>query len=156
MKVDDVRRDSKSRGASRATGGKGASAASKAEAPEQVGFAEQIGMFLKGDRRGELDKLLAAIDRSQETLMGEFTFENLYSYKSSVAKFLRTALDTAYEPQITEGKTKSGKTKQLMTARLVNEKVQALIDEVLKRHGALVNYMDRLNEIRGLLVDMYE
>lgn len=156
MKIEEVRREGKSRKAGSVGGGKAPSGAAKTEAAESASFTEQIGKFFRGGQREELDRLLAQIDKSQEKLLGNFTFDNLYAYKGSVAKFLRVALDQTYESTMTQGKSKSGKPKMLMTARMVNEKIQGIIDEVLKRQGPITSYLGRLNEIRGLLVDMYE
>ncbi len=155
MKIEEIRNRPGSR-AGKATKGTSSAATGKSAPPEETGFVEQLGRFVRGDGRQALDRLLARIDTAADRLGEQFTFENLYAYKSDVGKFLRAALDETYQPVLTEASTKTGKTKRLMTARLINEKIQALIDEVLRRQGPITGYMHQLDEIRGLLVDMYE
>ncbi len=158
MKIEDIRNTPAGRASESARGGraKGAAGPGAAGETEQASFAQQVGHFLRSGRREKLDQMLRRIDAAAGRLGESFTQTNLYAYRSEVAKFLRMALDETYEAVTTDGKTKSGKSKKLMTARLVNERVQSLIDEVLRRQAPIVDYMHRLDEIRGLLVDMYE
>lgn len=102
----------------------------------------------------ELDEILLSVDEAGRALMEDPTYENLITYKDLVKRFMKETLSRLY------------RVREKMSRRTFDEKIYVIVEEVDKRLAALTDevlasqidpltLVAKLDEIRGMLVDLY-
>lgn len=130
---------------------RGARAVAAGEAPE---FARTLEVARVEQVHQTLDELLADLDRAAEELKDHRTLAALRRYRGLVQAFLDTVLHQAYEVQQQTGLDHRGRRVYFLVRR-VNEALEELARLTLSRHADPLALLEKLGEIRGLLVDLY-
>lgn len=121
------------------------------------------GVFLEALRAAEgeqtkqiLEASLDEIDQAAQRFVKSPTYANLRQYKQLVQRFLSTLIRDSYHvsEQLTFDRT--GSRRLLKTIQLIDHHLQELADMVLQRHRPILNLVEKLDEIRGLLCDLYQ
>lgn len=112
------------------------------------------GAALKSHRE-DLDLLMKEISKRAEKLAKSCTIQDLKNYKRSVREFLKETIGKAYQAQDGMGWDSAGKHKLFVLVKKVDEKLEELSFELLQEQRDNLELLNRLDEIRGLLVDMY-
>ncbi|MGM0471061.1 MAG: YaaR family protein [Bacillota bacterium] len=102
-----------------------------------------------------LDQLLADIDQQGQKLGHQRTFKELVRYKNMVKQFMKEAVDQMYEVKEEYSGYRSGNHKVYNLVEKVDESLEELTDLVLSEQEAQLEILDRLDEIKGMLVDIY-
>ncbi len=100
----------------------------------------------------KLDDLLELIDEQGEKLSQHRTFEELVRYKKMVGNFVEEAINKMY--QLKEDYS-SVKGKLYSLVETVDESLEELTEVVLSEQESQIEVLAKLDEIRGLLVDLY-
>ncbi len=108
-----------------------------------------------GEEEGEkrsLDEILRDLDEAGKKLKDDPSLENLKRYKSLVKSFLKGALMRAYKVR----EVMSRRTGKLFVlVERVDRALEELVEGVLKRQVDALWIASKLEEIRGLLIDIY-
>ncbi len=104
----------------------------------------------------ELDKLVEEIDTVGRRFGKKPDIENLTEYKSLIKAFLDTVLDKILKVKEKMGHRSWVKQKVYITVEKINEKLEQLTSHVLNKEKENINLLATLDEIRGLLVDLYK
>lgn len=102
----------------------------------------------------ELEEMLLDVDEAAQALMQDPIYENMITYKDMVKRLMKETLSRLYRVQ------------ERMSRRNFEEKIYVIVEEVDKRLTALteeilasqvdpLTLVAKLDEIRGMLVDLY-
>ena len=105
--------------------------------------------------REELDQLLISIDSQAKEIEKSLTFETLRVYRELVRKFVGIAVNEFFEVEEKLSVGPTGKKKSLLLVKKINEELEKLAQDFLDRQKNLIGFLGRLDQIRGLLLDLY-
>jgi uncharacterized protein YaaR (DUF327 family) len=104
----------------------------------------------------ELDKLLEEIDATGKRFAREPEINNLQEYKSLIKAFMDTVIEKMFKVKEKTGPRSWVKQKVYITVDKINKKLEELTDFVLDKEKDNINLMATLDEIRGMMVDLYK
>jgi uncharacterized protein len=123
-------------------------------APE-ASFAESL-RDSDSKRRHELcDSLLQQIDTQSEELRKGATPAGIKRYRKLVQAFMKEALGRSYELNQESHWDRSGNRKVMVTVKRINQSLEELTDSLINKEKKQIDLVAKLDEIRGLLVDLY-
>ena len=131
--------------------GKGASVKSQEEAVFGKAFLDAS----KQQASRALDLVLMELDASGERLAAAQSFEELEKYKGLVKEFLQKVTQGLGKLHFSDG----GQGKQAkvhVILKKVDLELGRLAEEVVKRQAGQLRILERLDQIRGLLLDLYK
>lgn len=124
------------------------------KAAEENGSAEELSNSESTGTDAELEILLDAVHQAGEALGGSPTMHHIKDYRSSIQEFLRHATKRLLELENRVSGFNVLKRKRFTLIKIVNEKVEKLIQEVLRGQQEKLAILERVNEIGGLLIDL--
>ncbi|MFS8581614.1 MAG: YaaR family protein [Limnochordales bacterium] len=107
------------------------------------------------EREQAAEKALADLDQAAERLRKEPGLETLAAYKQALRAAIEDALRRAYRVQAETGFSGGGRRRLLYVVRVVDQKLEELTRLLLARERDNLAIAARLDEIRGLLLDLY-
>jgi hypothetical protein len=110
---------------------------------------------LEGVDEGQaLSELLDAVTVAGEELKADPGIAQVMAYKDAVRRFMAKVVRDSYRTE--ERATGSGfkKRKKYTIVRIIDAKLESLAAEILRRQRDQLEILRRLDEIRGLLVDL--
>jgi len=122
---------------------------------EQADFAKTLSNIGHREYLNDLEKLMAEVDESAKKLARSCTLNDLKNYKRAVRNFLERTIKNAYETKDEAGWDRMGRQKLYVLIKKVDENLEELSRRVLNEQNDSLNILEKLDEIRGLLVDMY-
>jgi uncharacterized protein YaaR (DUF327 family) len=104
-----------------------------------------------------LDDLMADLDQQGRKFQERPILEELVKYKALVKRFLEITLKQALKPANHSGRRRlnSPTPKDYQIIEVVDKKLTELTMAVLEKENKNINLASRLDEIRGLLLDLY-
>lgn len=105
--------------------------------------------------REKCAKLLHKVDETADKLRRFMSFDALTEYKETVRAFLEDAIGHAYRVKEERLTDRKGRQKVLSLVKKVDEHLEMLTKEFLEKPDGGFSLLRRLDEIRGILVDMY-
>ncbi|MBN1835752.1 MAG: YaaR family protein [Spirochaetales bacterium] len=110
---------------------------------------------LDAPRRGlPLEELLDAVHERGEALLDSQSLDNVRRYREAVRSFLDYVVKEMLEVQEKTSGASIARRKRFTQLRVIDEKLEQLVTGVLQNQQRQIELMDRINEIRGLLVDL--
>jgi uncharacterized protein YaaR (DUF327 family) len=97
----------------------------------------------------------AAIDEAAEALRRSVTLRNLKRYKELVREFIRLLTARAYTVHREAGFDRYGHRRLYTIVAKIDAELEALTREVMEAQSDQLDWVSRLDEIRGLLLDIY-
>lgn len=122
---------------------------------KQSVFAETLKETDQDLRRQACDEILRQIDSVSEELKKAPTPRNIKKYRRLVAAFIKEAMNQTYELNQEAHWDRSGNRKYYLTVKSINQALEELTAEVLKREKKQIDLVAKLDQIRGLLLDLY-
>lgn len=101
----------------------------------------------------ELNNLLEEIDLVGKQFSHEPNLENLKQYKSLITSFLDITVNKMFKIKNIQDWIKN---KEYVIIEKINEKLEDLTHLILEKENENINLLSTLDEIRGLLVDLYK
>ncbi|MGE5553819.1 MAG: YaaR family protein [Betaproteobacteria bacterium] len=118
-------------------------------------FAKTLGVARVEAAHRSLDELLADLDRTAEELRDKRSLAVLRKYRELVRSFLDTVLHETYAVQQQTGIDRKGRRRVYVLIQRVNQALEELTELTLSRHADPLSLLEKLGEIRGMLVDLY-
>jgi len=115
-------------------------------------FIEQLSAARERANREALDQYLGALDDAAGALAKNPTRENLDRYKALLQKFMQGAVALTFstnKQQVFNRKTGF----ETRVVHKIDEAVKQLTEEVLAKNRRPMRILEKIGEIRGLLVD---
>lgn len=136
------------------TGGR-APVARAGRAPEGPAFASHLQLVRADRARAHLDSLLEAVDGAAARLVEERTLANLRAYREAVRAFLAAVQEAAVAVQNeVEWDYREWQHRTLTVVRRVDAALEELAHQVMAREQDRLKLLERLGEIKGLLLDL--
>ncbi|AEF16139.1 MULTISPECIES: YaaR family protein [Thermoanaerobacterium] len=102
-----------------------------------------------------LNKMLNDIDDAAEKLKEEMNLDNLMVYKRKVKEFLQKSLNGMFQKSKKESINLNGRKKIYTIVEKVNDKLEIMTKEFLEGNKKNLDILSAIEEIRGLLIDIY-
>lgn len=102
-----------------------------------------------------LEDLLKSLDEMGDRLANSFSLSDLKNYRDVLRDFLQRTQGKAYRIKEQVSIARRGKTKVLQIIEKINSQLEELSDLVMAGQKDQVKILARLDQIRGLLVDLY-
>jgi uncharacterized protein len=124
----------------------------KAEEESEVG--ELLGGDFPSDDGAPLDKLLDGVTELGDELKKNASLETIKAYKNAVRRFMARVVRDSFRTE--EKVTGLGfkKRKKYIMIKVIDEKLEQLARGILQHQSDQLEILRRLDEIRGLLVDL--
>ncbi len=157
MKVERTLKDRSTKDKTRATRTRRASSARRASAAlrPQATFKDRLSDTRVSQIRQELDSILLKIDTQAHEIEKSLTFETLRGYRGLVQKFMNIVLNELYVVEDRSSVSRTGKKQPGILVKKVNDELDALTRDFLDKQENLLGFLERLDRIRGMLLDLY-
>lgn len=119
-----------------------------------VPFAQELQEASRGDGEA-LDELLAKVDELAEKLLEAPSLDLLEQYKAAVGDFLQRVLARAHRLEERGFMDARGRRRVYVLVRCVDERLAELAEGFLRSQEKGLALVAMLDEIRGLLLDLY-
>lgn len=136
-----------------------ASAARASSAPKEAEVPAFGKAFLEASRATvtrALDQILDELSSQGEKLAAAQNFEELEKYKALVQEFFRKVSSGLAKLHFTDGGTQGKSAKIHVILQKVDMQLDALAKDVLSQQTTQMRILERLDQIRGLLLDLYK
>lgn len=120
-----------------------------------IDFPEVLQEFQPLDGETNLDKLLEELDEIGQRLAGNFSIYDLKEYKDTLRNFLQETLGKAYQLKSETGWSRQGRPKLYQCLELIDQELESLSRIVFSKQKDQLKILEKLGQIRGLLVDLY-
>ncbi len=127
----------------------------KIKAGKNADFQNQL---VKAEELGyeqRLEKLVQDIVKQGEALSRRVDVRELKIYKKLIAEFLETALGNSRKFSKKSLLDRRGRHKVYAIVQSINDELDKLTQEVLNGEKDNINLLRRLEDIRGLILDLY-
>ncbi|HEY3364373.1 MAG TPA: YaaR family protein [Symbiobacteriaceae bacterium] len=123
--------------------------------PAAAAFKNQLSTAHAGQFNERIEKGLAEIERLGDRLADSQTFGDLKQYKQAVAVLVRDLTNHMVQIRTDlDWDTQTWEQRTLVTIRRVDEELEKLTNLVLDQEKDHLAILDKIGEIRGLLLDM--
>ncbi|OWZ83637.1 YaaR family protein [Natranaerobius trueperi] len=119
-------------------------------------FQTQFSKAKSKEMTDELDELWQDIKNKGEQLADNMSWDSFIAYRDSIKNFMKTFLGEAYQVLGSRGRTRFGNQKIYIHIKKIDEKLVELGEDVIKGEKDKVDLISKIDEIRGLLLDLYQ
>ncbi|MGE5582951.1 MAG: YaaR family protein [Bacillota bacterium] len=123
--------------------------------PRQASFAETLKDTEIEKKRQACESILKEIDALSEELKKGATPKGVKKYRSLITAFVKEAMSQSYELQDELHWDREGNRKNLLLVKKINQSVEELMDKVINQEKKQIDLVAKLDEIRGMLIDLY-
>ena len=102
-----------------------------------------------------LNKLLVDIDQAGARLLRSRNFKELAKYKSLVKRFVKEAVDFGMDLKQSQSWNQYGQSRSLKTVQTIDAQLIQLTEEIVNQEKDAIDLLDRIGEIKGLLINLY-
>lgn len=121
----------------------------------QASFTEHLRAAETAKLRQTFDMELNAISELGQRLVKNLSLSDLKEYKEKVANFLKMCISHGFSFDEERLDSRFGRTKILAVVKTVNQKLVDLGNELLSSNKDSLKVLALVDEIRGLLLDLY-
>jgi uncharacterized protein len=118
-------------------------------------FQKIFNTYSKEITKEHLQQILQDIDQQGQRLSEKPTFSELRKYKDLVKRFMGEVTKNGVGMYQTDSWDPYGGNKTLKTVQVLDRKLMELTDHVLKEQDEGLSILDRIGEIKGLLINLY-
>ncbi|MDF2947907.1 MAG: hypothetical protein K0S51_2586 [Bacillales bacterium] len=121
--------------------------------------AKNFGVFIQKHteklHHGQLTRLISEIEQQGTRVSRSRTFKDLSRFKSLVKRFMQEAVEYGLDLNQSSGWSLEGYSRTLSTVELIDEKLIELTESVLDKHKNSIDILEKIGEIKGLLINIY-
>lgn len=103
----------------------------------------------------KLEDLLVKIDEQAGKLSQNPTYSELRGYRELVKQFMNESVNRAYLLDTSRGWDSRGRQKVYTTVKKVDDYLASMVEDVRSGQSKQLEIMEKMDAIRGILVDMY-
>ncbi|WP_409343856.1 YaaR family protein [Paenibacillus sp. MBLB4367] len=101
----------------------------------------------------ELNRMIQQIQLQSERLAKSMTVRELRQYKSLIKRFLEETARRGVHLRETRGWDRRGRTKRYKLLEEIDEKLLSMADELLEDEQGRIELLQKIGEIRGMLIN---
>ncbi|MEG2017032.1 MAG: YaaR family protein [Clostridium sp.] len=117
------------------------------------GFSDNLAKSYKSATKEELEAYIKDIKKKGNRLVITKTYADVKSYKDTIKSYLRTIVDYTYALNKNMGFWEN---QYYATVETINEKLESLTQKILKEEKENLDISATIDNIQGLLVDIYK
>lgn len=117
-------------------------------------FQTALELAYTGGDSTDIEAMLARIDSAGRELVTRRGVEELKTYREAVREFLKEAVGSTYQMKSEQRWDRHGNSRDYRLILKVNHNLDELTRMVLKAQAPGIEIMSKLDEIRGMLVDL--
>jgi uncharacterized protein len=102
-----------------------------------------------------LQSILSELNLQESRLSHSRTMQDLIAYKQTIRTFLQEVVQNGYSLEEHQGSLPNGRDKRLKVIKEVDQKLVDLSEQVLEKQASSVQLLEKMGEIKGLLVNLY-
>ena len=121
----------------------------------QQGFAMDMSKEADQQVRQRLEELLGKIEQQGKKLGQTPTFSELKAYRELVKNFMTEAVGRMYDVDSGTGWDRRGRQKAFTLVRRIDAALEALTEDVRQGQERQLAILEKMDSIRGMLVDLY-
>lgn len=125
------------------------------EEVEGLDFNRALSGAARKDFEEDLQKLIEEVDKRAQKLAKTCTLNDLKNYKRAVKNFLERTIKEAFTTEEQSSWGRLGRQKVYVLVKKVDDNLEELSRQVLGEQQDSLNILKKLDEIRGLLIDIY-
>ena len=148
VKINNVNRSDPSRFAAR-----GAEARSASESDALL-FRRTLTDLSQEMYAARLKELKKKIDEQGENLSEKVDIKEFEKYRKLIREFIDEVVSNGYTFDKEDAYASRGRHRYIATVRIVDQKLDELCKEVMKEHADNIEILSKIDDIRGLLLDM--
>ena len=148
MKVDNVKRTDPSRYTTR-----GSEAKTVSEADE-LHFRRTLTQLTEEMYVERLREMRDKIDKQGEQLADRVDVKEYEKYRRLIREFLDEIVSNGYSFVKEDAYASRGRHRYIATVKIVDQKLDELGKEVMKEHADRIELLSKIDDIRGLLLDL--
>jgi len=118
-------------------------------------FREELHTAQKRELSEKLKFLLADIDENGQRLIKLRTVDVLTRYKDLIKTFMKEVVQNLYVLKEEKHFDPKGKHKVLILVKSINKSLEDLVKMVLDKQINNLKLLDKIGEIKGMLIDLY-
>lgn len=103
----------------------------------------------------QLSSLLDGIQKQGERLVQSRTAADLQKYKKLIQSFLQEVVKNGLSLEITDSFTSMNRGRRLKIIKEIDKNLLELSKKILEKEDANIQLLDKIGEIKGLLIDLY-
>ena len=119
---------------------------------EKTNFNETLNLAHKSKTKQEIDKQMIQIKKVGEKLVQTKTYGDIIQYKKLIKDYLKSVVDYAYD---LNKNTSFWDRNYFTTVKTINEKLENMTKDLLYGEKENINIASQIDEINGLLLDIY-
>jgi uncharacterized protein len=123
--------------------------------PFSSALTERIQRVQDEKLRSEMAGLIKGVDERARRLLASKHKKDFEEYKTAVKQFMEKAISGSYKLEEKQGQRQDGKFVVFLTMKKVDEALDNLAQLMVAGQQDPMRMVARLDEIRGLLMDMY-
>jgi len=124
--------------------------------PAEYTEVNNLSTILSPESREELNKLITEIEMAGREFAAQPLYGNLIRYKLLIQQFMGIIVKSSYQVQQRIGKKSLTEEKIYSIVRRIDEGLEELSESVLNKQNNTMKLLNKLDEIRGLLIDLYK
>ena len=117
-------------------------------------FREQLGNQLKDDYKKHINELIEDLNALADTVLGRIDFSSFERYRVQLKELLKEAVKNAYVLRSEYVTDEYGRQRVFAVIHIIDSKLDELAKNILLENSDKLDYMSRVDEIRGLIMDM--
>lgn len=117
----------------------------------RTGFAQQYASTQAGSESQTFEELVYQVDKQGQMLMKSPTPAQVASYRDAVRRYLKEVSDKLGRVD----KKTDRRNRTMVILRELDDKLASLTDAILKSQMSSIDLSASVNEIRGLLMDLF-
>lgn len=118
-------------------------------------FQEVMGTHTTKVHHDELTRILTALEKQGQRLSRSRTFTDLSRYKTLVQQFIQTAVNSGLELKQSREWNAEGRGQVFHTIQTIDEQLIELTDLVVDNEKSSLDILDKIGEVKGLLINIY-
>ncbi len=126
----------------------------KVDSTQQL-FSAEMSKEADQQVRERLEELLGKIQQQGKRLGQTPTYSELKAYRELVKKFMSEAVSQMYDVESGSGWDRRGRQKTFILVRKVDETLESLTEDVKQGQERQLAILEKMDAIRGMLVDLY-
>ncbi|WNB92053.1 YaaR family protein [Bacillus sp. NEB1478] len=127
----------------------------KADKKPSISFGETMSKQSDKLQSEQLTRLLGDIEAQGKRLLQSQTVRDLQLYKNLVQRFVKEAVDFGMQLKQNKSWNEQGRSRTLKLVKEVDEGLIQVTEMVLSQEKESIHLLDKIGEIKGLLVNLY-
>lgn len=116
-------------------------------------FSDTMNMSKRSKSIDEIKQYIDEIKKKGNRLVLTQTYADVKSYKNSIKEYLKSVVEHMYSLDKNMG---FWETQYFTTVDIVNSKLEELTTDILNEQKGVINVASTIDEIQGLLIDIYK